>query len=109
MDVHLPKAITEQLRLRGVDVLTVIEDGRNEAEDEDLLERARELGRLLVTQDIRFRVQAEEWQRVGRPFSGLLYGDQTRGSIGEYVETLHLIAEASDAHDWENVIHRIPY
>ena len=40
MDVHIPQAITEQLRRRGVDVLTAIEDGATELPDEELLERA---------------------------------------------------------------------
>jgi hypothetical protein len=29
MDVHVPWAITAELRLRGVDVLTAQEDGKN--------------------------------------------------------------------------------
>ena len=35
MDVHVPQAITDQLRRRGVDVLTAIEDGFAEASDEE--------------------------------------------------------------------------
>lgn len=53
MDVHVPEAITSQLRLRGVDVLTAIEDDAATLKDEELLERARILGRVLFTQDIR--------------------------------------------------------
>lgn len=30
MDVHVPQAITDQLRRRGLDVLTAIEDDANE-------------------------------------------------------------------------------
>ena len=55
MDVHVPQAITDQLRRRGVDVLTVIEDGKDEIEDSDLLDRARSLNRVLFTQDILFK------------------------------------------------------
>ena len=40
MDVHIPQAITEQLRRRGVDVLTAIEDDATELPDDELLERA---------------------------------------------------------------------
>jgi predicted nuclease of predicted toxin-antitoxin system len=53
-DVHIPQAITEQLRRRGVDVLTAIEDGTTELPDDKLLERATFLGRVLFTHDIRF-------------------------------------------------------
>ena len=45
MDVHVPQAITDQLRRRGVDVLTAIEDSSAELTDEALLERASTHGR----------------------------------------------------------------
>ena len=51
MDHHAPEAITEQLRRRGVDVLTAIEDGCAQMLDPDLLERAASLTRVLFTQD----------------------------------------------------------
>jgi len=63
MDVHVPQAITDQLRRRGVDVLTAIEDDSAELLDDELLERASSLGRVMFTQDIRFKALAEEWQR----------------------------------------------
>jgi len=44
MDVHVPEAITEQLRRRGVDVLTAIEDGFRERADHEILDRANVLG-----------------------------------------------------------------
>lgn len=65
MDVHVPQAITEQLRRRGVDVLAAIDDGQAATPDEELLGRAHELGRVLFTQDIRFKALAETWQRKG--------------------------------------------
>ena len=51
LDVHVPRAIALQLRRRGVNVVTAIEDGSDELPDEELLERARTLGRVLFTQD----------------------------------------------------------
>ena len=39
MDVHVPQAITDQLRLRGVDVMTAQEDGSDELDDTVLLAR----------------------------------------------------------------------
>jgi hypothetical protein len=35
-DEHVPQAAIEQLRMRGIDILTVFEDGRAEAEDANL-------------------------------------------------------------------------
>ena len=40
MDQHFPRAITEGLRRRGVDVITAFEDGADKMEDAELLERA---------------------------------------------------------------------
>jgi len=37
MDVHVPQAITDQLRRRGVDVLTTHDDGTDTLADEELL------------------------------------------------------------------------
>ena len=59
MDVHIPQAITVQLRRRGVDVLTAVEDNTQELADSELLARVTELNRVLFTQDIRFRVLAQ--------------------------------------------------
>jgi Domain of unknown function (DUF5615) len=55
MDVHVPQAITDQLRRRGIDILTAIEDGSGELLDGELLERVHSLERVLFTQDIRFK------------------------------------------------------
>ncbi len=49
MDVHVRRAVTDGLRLRGVDVLTALEDGAAELEDPALLDRATELGRVLFS------------------------------------------------------------
>jgi hypothetical protein len=109
MDVHVPQAITDQLRRRGVDVLTAAEDGTTQLNDEDLLERVRGYGRLLFTQDIRFKARAEDWQRQERPFAGLAFGHQQGGSIGQYVASLELIAKASEPAEWQNVVEYLPY
>jgi hypothetical protein len=109
MDVHVPRAITEQLRRRNIDVLTTEEDGANELPDFQLLERAHHLGRLLFTQDIRFLALAEQWQRDHRPFAGLIFGHQLGGTIGQFVHDLHLIATASEQAEWLNVTERIPF
>jgi hypothetical protein len=109
LDVHVPQAIADQLRRRGVDVLTAIEDGSAEWEDHDLLERARTLGRVLFTQDIRFKALAEDWQRQGRPFAGLLFGHQLGGSIGRFVSDLELIARASEPAEWLDTIQHLPF
>jgi len=109
MDVHVSQPITDQLRRRGVDVLTAIEDGWAEHDDAALLEHARELGRLMFTQDIRFKALAQDWQRQGRAFAGLLFGHQLGGTIGQYVKDLELIAKASEPAEWTNTVEYLPW
>ena len=109
MDVHVKRVITDQLRARGVDVLTAQDDASDQLCDEDLLEHARVLGRLLFTQDIRFKAMAEDWQRQGRPFAGLAYSHQQRASIGQLVRDLELIAMATNPADWANVVAHLPF
>jgi hypothetical protein len=108
MDVHVPQSITDQLRRRGVDVVTAIEDGWAERGDAELLEHAHELGRVVFTQDIRFKALAEDWQRQGRPFAGLAFGHQLGGTIGQFVRDLELIATASDPDDWVSAVEHLP-
>jgi hypothetical protein len=109
MDVHVPQSITDQLRRREVDVLTAIEDNAKELPDEALLDRCLQLKRVLFTQDIRFKALAENWQRQGKPFAGLLFGHQLGGTIGQYVRDLELIAQASELDEWLNTIEHLPF
>jgi Domain of unknown function (DUF5615) len=109
MDVHVPQSITTQLRRRNVDVLTAQEDDTIKLPDEQLLERTTALNRVLFTQDIRFRARAEDWQRQGKAFGGLIYGHQLGGTIGQFVQDLELIAQASEPEDWSNRIEYIPF
>jgi predicted nuclease of predicted toxin-antitoxin system len=107
-DVHVPRAIRDQLRRKGVDVLTAQEDSAGKLTDEELLERTSKLGRVLFTQDIRFKALAEDWQSRGKSFAGLLYGHQSTALIGKFVQDLELIAKATDPKEWENVVDHLP-
>ena len=108
LDVHVPLAIAQQLRRRGVDAVHATEEGKNQLEDDQLLALATRQGRLMVTQDIRFRVTAEDWQRQGKPFAGLFYGHQLAMSIGQWVADLELIAKATEAAEWANSVNHLP-
>ena len=107
-DVHVPGPVLLQLRRRGVDILAATEEGTNELPDDQLLTLATSLRRVLVTQDIRFRVLAEDWQRTGHPFAGLVFAHQRYVSFGEMVLDLELIARATDAEYWHNRIEQLP-
>jgi hypothetical protein len=108
MDVHVPQAVTNQLRRRSVNVLTSNDDGTNDLDDERLLNRSTELRRLLVTQDIRFHVRAINWQAQGRHFSGLAFAHPLSITIGRFVRDLEIIAKASGDGECDDQIFRLP-
>jgi hypothetical protein len=108
MDVHVPFAITDQLRLRGVDVLTAQEARTGELSDSDLLDRAVELGRILFTQDTDLLTEASSRQRTGGSFVGVIYGAQTGVTIRKCVEGLELIAKAGTPAEWINRVEYLP-
>ena len=91
MDHHVPRAITQSLRLRGVDVLTAYEDGANYFSDSALLDRASEFGRVLFTQDDDLIAEATKRQKEGIPFSGVIYSHQLKISIGGCINDLEII------------------
>jgi hypothetical protein len=107
-DVHVPGPVILQLRLRGVDIAAATEEGHERKTDEELLIISTSLGRVMVTQDIRFRVLAEDWQRQGRPFAGLVFAHQRRVSFGDLVADLELIARATDPAFWLNRVEQLP-
>jgi len=81
MDQHIPRAITEGLRLRGVDVITAFEDGADKMGDAELLDRASKLGRVLFTQDNDLLSEGAMRQEKGIPFNGVIYAHQMIVSI----------------------------
>ena len=99
MDVHVPRAVTTALRLRGIDVLTAQEDGAAELDDGHLLKRATELDRILVTQDEDLLREGTRLLSGQGDFSGIVYAHQLRVTIGQMVEDLELITKATSRDD----------
>lgn len=95
MDHNVPKAIAVGSRLRGVDVLTALEDRSNTLADDDLLRRAADLGRLLFTRDDDLVAIAVARQRRSQTFAGVVYAHQMQVSIGRCIADLQLIAETA--------------
>ncbi len=109
MDVHVPRAVTTQLRLHGADVLTSQEDGTAELDDTALLDRATQLGRVLYTQDEDLLAEAAARQRRWQPFPGVVYSHQLSMTIGRTVAELLLICEVGEPSDFENMGHYLPF
>ena len=106
MDEHVPRAITEGLRLRGVDVLTAQEDNRRRASDSELLDRATELGRILQDSDL--LREATRRQRAGEFFTGIIFAHPLKVTIGECIEDLMLLATVGEPEDFANQIIFLP-
>lgn len=109
MDVHVRRAVTEGLRLRGVNVLTAQEDGAAELSDSQLLDRSSVLGRILFTQDDDLLAEARMRQSNGEPFVGLAYAHQLNISVGQCIAALELIAKATDYADWGSQVIYLPF
>lgn len=99
MDHHIPRAITGQLRSRGVDVVTAYEDGTNAIDDPLLLDRATELERVLFTRDDDLLAEAALRQQQGQTFYGVIYAHQLRVTIGECIRDLEVLALAGEPSD----------
>jgi hypothetical protein len=108
MDHHVDAAITKGLRHHGVDALTCRDDGTTTLDDESLLARATQLGRVLFRQDDDLLDIVHRWQSQGRPFSGLIYGHQLDLSIGQAVRDLELIAKVYDPNDMQDRVESLP-
>jgi predicted nuclease of predicted toxin-antitoxin system len=108
MDHNVHAAITEGLRQRDVDCLTARDDGASAAEDQFILARARELGRIVFTQDADFLEITASWLAENKPFAGVIYARQMGITIGQAILDLHLFATLLEPHEMENRLEYIP-
>jgi len=96
MDHNVPRAITNGLKLKGIDLITAYEDGSSQLGDTELLDRASKLERVLFTRDYNLLQEASKRQRAGVAFYGVIYAHQLKISIGDCIRDLEIIAEAGD-------------
>ncbi|MEZ4888564.1 MAG: DUF5615 family PIN-like protein [Chitinophagales bacterium] len=108
MDVHIPRAITNGLRIRGVDVLTAQEDNATTMEDAKILDRAGVLNRIVFSFDNDFLKEAHSRQMEGFNFVGVVYAHALRVTVGECVRDLELIAELATLEEMENQVVYLP-
>ncbi len=108
MDENVHRAITNGLRLRGVDVLTAQEDKRSGFRDPKILDRATELQRILFTQDDDFLTEANRRQTEKIDFLGIIYAHKLRVSVGDCIRDLEIIAEAANLEELANQVEYLP-
>jgi hypothetical protein len=108
MDVHVRRAVTSGLRLRRVDVLTAQEDGAGRFPDDQLLDRATELDRVLFSQDRDLLDEANRRQREQIHFTGVIYAHQLRVTIGKCIDDLELLAKVVEPEDLVDQVEYLP-
>lgn len=107
-DVHVPLQIARALRKRDIDVLTAQDDSTTEFSDSDLMDRATELNRVLVSQDDDMLHEANVRQASGKVFSGLIYGHQRQITIGQAFQDLFLFSETMSQDEMINRVEYLP-
>jgi predicted nuclease of predicted toxin-antitoxin system len=100
LDEHIPRAVVEGLRRRGIDVLTIQDAGRVGDPDWKQLAFAAMKRRVLVTFDDDFLAL----DAAGAPHSGIVFSQAGRRSIGELIESLVLIANVIEPEEMRNHI-----
>ena len=76
--------------------------------DYQLLDRATELDRVLVSQDDDLLAEANRRQDIGAPFAGVIYSHQLGITVGQFVRDLELIAKAGESEDFQNRVEFLP-
>lgn len=87
LDEHVPTAVADGLRRRGIDVTTTAEAGLISAEDAAHLAFANRQSRVVVTHDDDFLSRHSR----GEPHCGIAYCHGNDRSIGEIIQELVLI------------------
>ena len=100
LDEHIPKAVAEGLRRRGIDVLTIQGAGRVGDPDRKQLAYAALKRRVLVTFDDDFLAL----DAAGASHSGIVFSQTGRRSVGELIESLVLIANVIEPEEMRNHI-----
>src|SRR5438105_440758 len=106
-DENVDGAIISGLRERDCDVLTALQDGHNETDDRIVLDRAGQLRRLLLTQDQDLLRIANERQKAGIAFIGVIFAAQDK-RIGRYIDDLVLISEATTLEEHQDKVTYLP-
>jgi hypothetical protein len=106
-DHNVSRAITQGLRLRGVDVLTAYEDRAQRLSDPELIDRATILRRVVFSSDEDLIVEARRRQRDGAYFSGVIFAPQEY-PIGACIEVLEVVAKAGEPEDFANSLMFLP-
>ncbi len=100
LDENVQVAIAEQLKRRGIEAVTARDLGSLGDEDVDHLERASEMGYVLCTHDADYVDLAAS----GKEHAGIIFGQQHKHTIGEWVAFLELVHGVYGADEMRNLV-----
>jgi len=98
LDEHIPRAVADGLKRRGIDVTLPWDVGLGEGSDLAHIDYATSTGRVMVTQDTDFL----RHHREGVHHAGIVYCQQGSRSVGEMLRSLVLIFEVLSPEEMHN-------
>jgi hypothetical protein len=98
LDENLPVAIAAQLQRRGIDAVTVRDLGFLGDTDHNHLARATRLGYILCTNDSDY----VDLATANIEHAGIVFGQQHKHSVGDWVRFLELLASILDPDEMHN-------
>lgn len=109
-DENLKQQITNGLRRRlaGIDIVTTLQAGLSGTSDPKVLAWAAEVGRIVVTHDLR-TMAGHAYDRVGagEPMAGVVEVPTTM-SIGHAIDELLLVVQLLEPHEIKDRVLRLP-
>lgn len=100
LDEHIPPALADALRSRGIDLITTTDAGLTGKSDQEHLDFAAKAGRVVITQDVDFlRLHAE-----GTVHSGIAFWRQQTRTLGDVLRRLLLIHAVMSPDEMKNTV-----
>ena len=103
LDENVPVEIARQLSSRGIDAVTVRDLNLLGDSDENHLQRATDMGRVLCTHDSDYIQMASD----GIEHAGIVFGQQEVHYIGEWVKHLELMHAVYKPEDMVNSVEHL--
>lgn len=99
----MSRALANGLRARGVDVISVGEEGRTGLTDDEQLEYAAAQGRVLYTYNTSdfYRLHTE-YLAQGKRHTGIIFAPQQRYKVGEQLRRLLILKRNKSAEAMKN-------
>jgi hypothetical protein len=101
----MSRALLRGLRSRGIEVTTVLEEGKAGDSDQVQLEYASQIRRVLYSFNVRdFCRLHKQYLSEGRSHAGIVVVYRQRYSIGEQLRLLLKLADMKSAEDMNNTL-----